>query len=1054
MKGPSAMEFTGERYIPEKGWASIAYEHLSRYMFAANFVQGKKVLDLGSGEGYGAHFLSKVASSVVGMDLDEEAVRHACRKYGPTTGNLTYKRGSAAEIPFEGKQFEVVVCFEMLEHIAEHQEMMSEIGRVLSDDGLLIISTPNKLAYSDLPEYRNEYHIRELYLDEFRSLLGGHFPHVAYYSQKNLTGNLIAGLNESDIQPLVIRRIHRVNEKNEFGPVPHATSDHMYYIAVGCKSANRIKDFPGQLVADRDERLAREPGEQGHQLLLDREKEHAKVLEQIELQRHISLESQQQANALAYELFLEVESRRRTEQKEVEPEQHVYDLIIPIFNSRQVVSVCLDSLIRNTDHRHRIIIVDDASTDPEVEPLFRGYAERWPHIRYIRLETNMGFPGAVNTGIASSTGDVVIVNSDTEFPPQWLARMDRCRRSDPRIHIVSPLSNNATICSVPQLNKKNILKTGISVDDMARLVAETSLRRYPRVPTAVGYCMLATREVIDHVGVLDMSFGRGYGEEVDWCQRAWAAGFQSAICDDAYVFHHGEVSYSKLPEQRRLQMKNEETVGLRWPQYHQSVKIYCLLNPLRLQQQRLFESLRSGRDENKPRVLQVVHSFEEPAGTELHTRHLVDANTYRISSTVLYPRDLDPWYDAITEEEERGVLKIMMNQKLMPVERVVRGATESLRSRMVERFFSEVVLGSDAQVVHFQHLQNFGSFQLPQIAKSLLRKVIMTLHDYFLLCPDWNMIGRNGQYCGCARAQNDPTCIGCLESKHKTLRPEMKYDFGAYIDERNRHVRAALNACDVLVAPSAFVKTQFEHAHGREIARKIRVIPHGTTPYPFEPTHKPNKRLRVAFVGNMIQAKGRDVFIEVARRLQRHRIKFLVFGGTLPDMDTRALKHVEFRGRYERSSLPQMLQDVDVVVIPPVWHETYCYTVDEAFRAGVPVIASRAGAIQERIQDGETGILVEMNDPDSLERAILAVDSSRELLTKFRGNIAKLRLKSDEVNMAEYAVLYESLSGEKLDKGDLIADRMSTNRNLRMPPQVTMEEYCSRYNLPNPLLTL
>lgn len=1054
MKDRSSMEFTGERYVPEKGWASIAYEHLSRYMFAANFVQGKRVLDIGSGEGYGAHFLSRVAGSVVGIDLDEEAVRHASRKYGPTTGNLTYKRGSATGIPYEGKQFEVVVCFEMLEHIAEHQEMMAEIERVLCDDGILIISTPNKLAYSDLPGYNNEYHIRELYLDEFRSLLSGNFPHVAYYSQKNLTGNLIAGLNESDIQPLVIRRIHRVNEQNEFGPAANVTSDHMYYIAVGCKSANGIKDFPGQLVGDQDERMAREPGEQGHQLLLEREKEHTETLERIELQRHISLVSHQQANALAYELFREIEYRRRTDHKEVEPEHHVYDLIIPNFNSRQVVSVCLDSLIRNTDHRHRIIIVDDASTDPEVEPLLRGYAERWSHIRYIRLEANMGFPGAVNTGIAAATHDVVIINSDTEFPPQWLARMDRCRRSNSGIHIVCPLSNNATICSVPQMNEKNILKPGISVDDMARLIAETSLRRYPRVPTAVGYCMLVTREVIDHVGVIDMSFGRGYGEEVDWCQRAWAKGFQSAICDDAFVFHHGEVGHSEFPEKRRLQLENEERVGRRWPQYHPAVKIYCLLNPLRLQHQRLFESLRSRRDENKPRVLQVVHSFEEPAGTELHTRHIVDANTHRISSSVLYPRDLDPWYDAITEEEERGVLKIKMNQKLMPVEHVVRGATVSLRSRMIERFFSEVVLGSDTQVVHFQHLQNFGSFQLPQIAKSLLRKVIMTLHDYFLLCPDWNMIGLNGQDCGRARAQNDQTCISCLASKHKTLRPEMKYDFGPYIDDRNRHVQAALNACDVLVAPSAFVKTRFEHAHGREIARKIRVIPHGTEPYPFEPTYKPNKRLRVAFVGNMNQAKGRDVFIEVARRLQRHRIKFVVYGGTPPEMDTRAMKHLEFKGRYERSALPQMLQKVDVVVIPPVWHETYCYTVDEAFRSGVPVIASRAGAIQERIQDGETGILVEMNDPDSLEKAILTVESSRELLTKFRANIAKLRLKTDEENMSEYATLYESLSGDKLDKGDLITERMNANRTLRIPPQVTMEEYCSRHNMANPLANL
>jgi glycosyltransferase involved in cell wall biosynthesis len=330
----------------------------------------------------------------------------------------------------------------------------------------------------------------------------------------------------------------------------------------------------------------------------------------------------------------------------------------------------------------------------------------------------------------------------------------------------------------------------------------------------------------------------------------------------------------------------------------------------------------------------------------------------------------------------------------------------------------------------------------------------MTLHDYFLLCPEWNMIGPSGGYCGLARAQNQKTCVDCLASKHKALRPDMEFDFGAYIEDRNRHVDAALEACDVLIVPSAFVKKQFQNAHGDDFGRKIRIIPHGTQPYPFNPTHQPKKNLRVAFLGNMNRAKGSDVFLEVVKRLRRQPIKFRVYGGTSLDMDATSIKNLVFMGKYERSELSQRLQDVDVVVIPSVWHETYCYTVDEAFRAGVPIIASRVGAIQERIQDGKTGILVEMNDVDSLERAILTIDGSRGLLATFRENIAKLRLKTDEANMAEYAALYESLSGAKLDKGDLIADRMSANRTINVFPQLTMEEYCSRHKMPSPLAKL
>lgn len=1045
------MEFTGERYVPEKGWAAIAYEHISRYLFASSFARGKRVLDLGSGEGYGAHLLSKAAAAVVGLDIDEETARHAQAKYGNAAGNLSFEKGSATRLPFGDGRFDVVVCFEMLEHISEHHEMMAEIRRVLCDDGILVVSTPDKRVYSDLPGYRNEYHVRELYFEEFRALLDGYFPHVNYFGQKNLTGNLIAGVDEKDAQPIAIRRIRRVNERNEFESVQHEATDRLYYIAVASGSRSALDASTGQLVVDRDERMAKEPGESGHQRLLEREIEFQAKLGHMEKQQQASSESRRQADAIARELMHEVERQRVIEREGVDPEHHDYDLIVPIFNARTFLSSCLDSLLRTTDRRHRIIIVDDASTDPEVEPLLRGYAERWPHMRYIRLNANLGFPGAVNAGIAASDRDIVIVNSDTEFTPGWLARMDRCRRSDPRIHIVSPLSNNATICSVPQMNVKNPLKPGLTADDMARLVAGTSLRRYPRVPTAVGFCMLVTREVIDNVGVIDMAFGRGYGEEVDWCQRAWAHGYQSAICDDAFVFHHGEVTYSEVPGKRRLQEENETMVRRRWPRYHESVRIYSLLNPLRYQHQKLSGELRNRTKERKPRVLQVVHSFEPKAGTEFHTRRILEENAGRIEGAVLYPRTMEAWCDALTEEEESGVFKIKMNRNMVPIENTLKGSVVSLRSRMVERFFCETVLGLGADIVHFQHLQNFGSFQLPLIARALHRKVVMTLHDYFLLCPDWNMTLPEGPCCGRARAENDAACIRCLASKHETIRPDMSFDFGAYLEERNLLVHSALESCDVLVAPSAFAKKQFERAHGAEIGRKIRVIPHGTEPYPFEATHQPGKSLRVAFVGNMTQAKGRDVFLEVARRLRNRPIRFRVHGGLPSGMSATPRKNLEFLGTYERADLPRLLQEADAVVIPPVWHETYCYTVDEAFRAGVPVIASRAGAIEERIRDGETGILVEMNDADGLEAAILKVESSRGLLAAFRKNIARLHLKTDKANMAEYASLYESLSEAKLDKGDLIAERMKANRANIVPRQVTMEEYRSAHRMPCPL---
>ncbi|MDD5308934.1 MAG: methyltransferase domain-containing protein [Deltaproteobacteria bacterium] len=1062
-----SLDFTGERYVPEQGWASIAYEHLSRYLFARRLAAGRRVLDLGSGEGYGSFTIAERADSVLGIDVDKAAIWHARGKYGKQRANLAYRQGSATALPCEDGRFDLVVCFEMLEHTAEQAQMLNEIRRVLAPGGLLLISTPNRLAYSDLPGYKNEFHVRELYLDEFRDLLATRFAHVQVLGQRNVSANVIADLDDAALRPLAVERIHRKNEHNEFEPVPAEPADHLYYVAV-C-GADAPLDLPGMLVVDRDDRLAREPGEQGHSRLLAQEREHGEIVASVRREmamagesyrldlktsarRHSTVvESFVQAIDLAGELSREVELRSQEAGESIEPEQNVYDLILPNFNSREVVRVCLDSLVANTDHRHRIFIIDDASTDPEVGPMLRGYAERWPHVHYHRLGTNLGFPGAVNTGIAMTRNDIVLINSDTEYPPGWLARLDRCRRSDPRIGIVSPLSNNATVCSVPQMNRKNLLPEGMTVAGMARLVAGSSLRRYPLVPAAVGYCMLVTRKVIDDVGVLDMAFGRGYGEEVDWCQRAWAKGHACALCDDGFVYHHGEVGHSEFAEMRALQIENEKLVGRRWPHYHEAVRIFCLLNPLRLQHQRLLEALRERRAPAKPRVLQVVHSFDELAGTELFTRRVVEANADRILSTVLHPRDLEPWFDAVAETEPTGFLKVRMNQKLLPIEHAIKGAPASLRSRMIERFFAEVVVGGGAQVVHFQHLQNYGTFQLPQIARALGRKVVASLHDYFLLCPDWNMIGPDGVCCGRSCASGDLGCTDCLSRRLRTLYGNRPLRLSEFLEERHALVGAALLACDVLVAPSQFVKQRFRAAYGDEIAGRIRVIPHGTTPYPFTPSWKPSKNLRVAFLGNMTEAKGGGVFLEVVRRMRGRPVAFEVQGGVSPEAAVEALPNLELKGKYDRAELPRLLQEVDVVVIASVWHETYCYTVDEAFRAGVPVIAARAGAIEERVEHERTGLLFDMGSADSLQQAIGRLETDRELLLAMRARVSKLALKTEQENMAEYAELYERLVSSRPDKDEIVARRMAANRRTVAPPQIELAEYCEERGFSNPL---
>src|SRR6056297_3057235 len=180
-KRAPALEFTGERFTPECV-REIFHEHFHRYAWAQRLVGGLDVLDCACGEGYGSRILSDAARSVTGVDIDAASIEHARRRY--VADGLEFARASALDLPFEDDRFDAVVSFETLEHLAEHDELMTEFRRVLRPGGFLLMSSPDRKTYSDDTGFDNEFHVRELYRDQFEALLARHFPNFRLYGQK------------------------------------------------------------------------------------------------------------------------------------------------------------------------------------------------------------------------------------------------------------------------------------------------------------------------------------------------------------------------------------------------------------------------------------------------------------------------------------------------------------------------------------------------------------------------------------------------------------------------------------------------------------------------------------------------------------------------------------------------------------------------------------------------------------------------------------------------------------------------------------------------------
>jgi SAM-dependent methyltransferase len=191
----AALPFTGERFTPECV-REIWYEHWHRYVFARRLAANKRVLDAACGEGYGSALLADVAADVVGVDIDADSVAHARTRYAAKP-RLRYERADATSLKFPDGAFDLVVSFETLEHLAAQERLIAGFSRVLADDGVLVISSPDKRTYSELAGCRNEFHVRELYREELLALLKPYFGEVRLYGQKLLFQSAVWALDSN-----------------------------------------------------------------------------------------------------------------------------------------------------------------------------------------------------------------------------------------------------------------------------------------------------------------------------------------------------------------------------------------------------------------------------------------------------------------------------------------------------------------------------------------------------------------------------------------------------------------------------------------------------------------------------------------------------------------------------------------------------------------------------------------------------------------------------------------------------------------------------------------
>jgi GT2 family glycosyltransferase len=323
----------------------------------------------------------------------------------------------------------------------------------------------------------------------------------------------------------------------------------------------------------------------------------------------------------------------------------VIDVVIPVYKGLRETRRCVESVLGSPQGApFEVVAIDDATPDPQIASYLDALAGQG-RITLVRNERNRGFVQSVNLGMSRHPDrDVVLLNSDTEVANDWLDRLHRTATGHSDIGTVTPFSNSATICSYPFEGWAGGLPGTLGLAALDQLFAIVNAGRTVDLPTAVGFCMYIRRACLDRTGLFDADrFGRGYGEENDFCMRAAKAGWRSVLAGDVFVFHEGSVSFST--DREALQETADRALADIHPDYMRKVRAFVIRDPLNALREAV-DNVRAARGADEEREVLAERAVE---------RKVLKA---RLAAVMAESNERERVIAALNEERERAITAI------------------------------------------------------------------------------------------------------------------------------------------------------------------------------------------------------------------------------------------------------------------------------------------------------------------------------------------------------------------------------------------------------------
>ncbi|ORX23123.1 hypothetical protein BVF91_07510 [Thermoanaerobacterium sp. PSU-2] len=704
-------------------------------------------------------------------------------------------------------------------------------------------------------------------------------------------------------------------------------------------------------------------------------------------------------------------------------DDYIVDIIVPVYNAYEDLIECINSInIAKTNFNYRIIIINDNSTDNRIE----NFLQNLKINNYIILnnEVNLGFVKSVNKGMKYSSNDVILLNSDTIVTDYWIDKLVEKGYSNPYIATVTPYTNNGTICSIPKFLNDNNIPDGYTANEYANLIERISIRKFIEIPTAVGFCMFIKREVLEKVGYFNEDdFGKGYGEENEFCMRAKYKGYIHTICDYCFIQHKGSMSFKE--DKLKYIKKNLNKLNELYPEYDLTIKEFIENTDLKNIAE--YISFHSDLKVNKKyNILYLIHNdvyddIKHPiGGTEYHVKDIIENSDKTKYNFFILFAEKNIIYLRIINDKINKIFKFFISEQL------------KINTFYNFEFFDilkNIITHFDINLLHIQHLRDLPITTISSI-KGFFKylPIIVTVHDYFPIDPTVNLLDIKNEFCNAKIDKKK--CSKCLEQR-LGLRFEI-------LDSWRNTFKSELSLANLIITPSYSAKNYLINILGIP-DENIVVIEHGINLnsdliLERNSINLIKNKLNIAFIGGLAPYKGSGIVFQILDYFKNNNnIQFYVFG----NLGDKKLEYFNSKnlykfGRYKREEIIRLLKNfnIDLVIIPSICPETYSYTLSEAWAAKIPTICFNIGATGERAKCNKIGWVIDRPfNSNSIINIIESVIENKEILDEEKIKFNRCSFVKDvKVMVKEYDELYMNYINDSYTPNEKIDVIVQSNK--------------------------